>query len=238
MADAGPCVVLLSGGLDSVTTLAVARSRGLAAHAMSFAYGQRHAVELGCATRQARALGAVAHEVVDLAPLGRLVSSATALVAGSELAVPKDRELDDASEIPSTYVPARNTVFLSYALSWAEVLGARSIFIGVNALDYSGYPDCRPAFVAAFEAMANLATRAADDPARRLTIETPLVSMAKHEIIALGTELGVDYTDTVSCYDPVQADDGAPIACGRCDSCGLRARGFERAGVPDPTRYT
>ena len=222
MSDA---VVLLSGGLDSVTTLAVAAT-GHACHALSFAYGQRHAVELDCARSQAKRLGAVEHRVVELADLAELVRSATSLVDGSPLAVPKDAY--DESKIPTTYVPARNTVFLSYGLAWAEAIGAKKIFIGVNALDYSGYPDCRPQFIAAFEAMANLATKDGG-----FTIATPLQAMHKHEIIALGIELGVDYADTVSCYDP---SDG-PLACGHCDSCTLRRDGFAKAGVPDPTRY-
>ena len=219
-------VVLLSGGLDSVTTLAIAVAAGHACHALSFAYGQRHAVELDCARSQAQRLGASEHRVVELADLAALVRSATSLVDGSPLAVPKDAY--DASKIPTTYVPARNTVFLSYALAWAEAIGAKKIFIGVNALDYSGYPDCRPQFIAAFEAMANLATKDGG-----FTIATPLQALHKHEIIALGIEFGVDYADTVSCYDPT----GGPLACGHCDSCTLRRDGFARAGVPDPTRY-
>jgi len=232
-----PCVVLLSGGLDSVTVLAVAAAAGRAVHALSFSYGQRHAVELECAARQAERFGAAAHEVVDLSHLSRLVASATALVADSELEVPKTGVEDGA--IPITYVPARNTLFLSYGLAWAEALGASEIWIGVNALDYSGYPDCRPDFIASFQATANLATRAGveaqGDPA--ITIETPLVTLRKSEIVALGIQHGVDYADTVSCYDPQLDAQGRPLACGRCDSCRLRAAGFARANVEDPTRY-
>lgn len=230
-----PAIVLLSGGLDSVTVLAVAAASGHEIHALSFRYGQRHAVELGCARRQAERFGAKAHEIVDLAHLGALVAPATALVAGSEREVPKDRPTD-AQGIPSTYVPARNTIFLAYALAWSEVVAARHIYIGVNALDYSGYPDCRPAFIEAFETMANLATRAGVE-GERIHIEAPLQSLRKHEIIALGLEHGVDYADTMSCYDPREDEEGRPLACGRCDSCHLRRRGFELAGVPDPTAY-
>jgi 7-cyano-7-deazaguanine synthase len=229
-----PAVVLLSGGLDSVTTLAIAAAAGHRTHALSFAYGQRHGIELGCASRQARRLGAAAHETVDLAHLGRLVAPATALVEGGGLEVPKDRT-PGAAGIPVTYVPARNTVFLAYALAWAEVLGAPLIFIGVNALDYSGYPDCRPEFIVAFGQVARLGTRAGVEGAPP-RIEAPLQQLRKHEIIARGVALGVDYADTVSCYDP-RVDATGPLACGRCDSCTLRRRGFADAGVPDPTRY-
>ncbi|MEM6994103.1 MAG: 7-cyano-7-deazaguanine synthase QueC [Myxococcota bacterium] len=234
---ASPSVVLLSGGLDSVTVLAVAAAEGQAVHALSFGYGQRHAVELDSAQRQAQRFGVVAHEVVDLKHVGRLVAPATALVEGSPLSVPKHR--GDSDEIPATYVPARNTLFLSYALAWAETLGARDIWIGVNALDYSGYPDCRPEFVASFERTANLATRAgveAEAGAPAIVIRTPLLELHKHEIIDLGLGHGVDYADTVSCYDP-RRDERGPLACGACDSCVLRAAGFARAGVQDPTRY-
>lgn len=231
-----PCVVLLSGGLDSVTVLAVASAAGRAVHALSFSYGQRHAVELECAARQAERFGVAAHEVVDLSHLSKLVASATALVADSELEVPKSGV--EEGTIPVTYVPARNTLFLSYGLAWAESIGAREIWIGVNALDYSGYPDCRPDFIASFQHTANLATRAGveseGDPA--ITIETPLVTLRKHEIVALGSKHGVDYADTVSCYDP-QQDERGPLACGRCDSCRLRAAGFAGANLEDPTRY-
>lgn len=234
--DAPAAVVLLSGGLDSVTVLALAAKRGFAVHAMSFAYGQRHLVELSCAARQAKRFGARAHEVVDLSHLGRLVAPVTALVGGSSIDVPKGHD-PEAAGIPSTYVPARNTLFLSYGLAWAEVLGARRIFIGVNVLDYSGYPDCRPAFIEAFERTANLATKIGVEDGDPLRIETPLQELRKHEIVKLGLEHGVDYADTVSCYDPSEDADGGPLACGSCDSCQLRRRGFELAGVNDPTRY-
>ena len=236
--SAGPAVVLLSGGLDSVTVLAIARAEGYDAHALSFRYGQRHALELRCAARQAERLGARAHEIVDLSHLGRLVASATALVQGSTLAVPKDRDVEHAGDIPVTYVPARNTLFLAYALAWAEALGAGDIWIGVNALDYSGYPDCRPAFVEAFARMANLATRAGvEGRGDAIRIRTPLLELSKAGIIARGVALGVDYADTVSCYDPASDPRGLPLACGRCDSCQLRRKGFVEAGVADPTRY-
>jgi 7-cyano-7-deazaguanine synthase len=223
-----PAVVLLSGGLDSATTLAIARARGFACHALSFRYGQRHELELSRAEAVARHLGAVDHRVVeiDLRAFG-----GSALTA--DLPVPKDR--DDAARadtIPITYVPARNTIFLAYALASAEVLGAADIFLGVNAVDYSGYPDCRPEFVEAFERMANLATRAGVE-GRHLTIHAPLLSMTKAEIIARGLELGVDFGMTLSCYDP--ATDGA--SCGRCDACHLRLAGFRQLGRRDPARY-
>lgn len=224
-----PAVVLLSGGLDSATCLAIARDAGFAAHAMSFRYGQRHAVELEAADRIAGTLGAASHTVVDI-DLRAFGGSALT----GDMAVPKDRDLDkESEEIPVTYVPARNTIFLSFALAKAEVLGAADIFIGVNALDYSGYPDCRPEYIAAFETMANLATRAGVTGETALKIHTPLIDLTKAEIIKRGVELGVDYGLTISCYDP----DEAGRACGHCDSCLLRARGFEQAGVPDPTRY-
>jgi 7-cyano-7-deazaguanine synthase len=224
-----PAVVLLSGGLDSATALAVARRDGFACHALTVAYGQRHAAELEAAARVARALGAADHRVthLDLRLFG-----GSALTA--DLAVPKDRPPDAISTgIPITYVPARNTVFLSLALAWAEVLGSFDIFIGVNILDYSGYPDCRPEFVAAFERLANLATKAGVEGKGRFRVHAPLVRMSKADIIRLGLSLGVDYGLTHSCYDP--APDGA--ACGRCDSCQLRRDGFRAAGAPDPTRY-
>lgn len=238
-----PAIVLLSGGLDSTTVLAIAaREAKQRVYALSFAYGQRHRVELGCAARQAARFGTVAHEVLDLAQLGQLVAPATSLVAASELAVPSAAERDGATSIPSTYVPARNTLFLSYALAWAEVVGARDIWLGVNAVDYSGYPDCRPEFIAAFERTANLATRigveaaAADSDADRIRVHAPLIDLHKHEIVARGLALGVDYADTTSCYDPREVD-GQALACGRCESCTLRRAGFEAAGVADPTRY-
>ncbi len=222
-------VVLLSGGLDSATVLAMARSDGFEAYCLSFSYGQRHATELDAADAVARALGAARHVVqpIDLRAFG-----GSALTA--DIPVPKGRdEAAIASGIPVTYVPARNTVFLSFALAWAEVLGTGDIFIGVNARDYSGYPDCRPDYIRAFEAMANLATKAAVEGKLRVRIHAPLIDMNKAEIIRAGTALGVDYAMTRSCYDP----DPSGRACGECDSCTLRRRGFAEAGIPDPTLY-
>ncbi len=215
-------VVLLSGGLDSYTAAAIAKSQGFALNALTIHYGQRHAAEVEAARAVATALGVERHLELDadLRPIGG--SSLT-----SELAVPRDRDLHGA-EIPSTYVPARNTIFLSLSLGWAEVLGAHDIVIGVNALDYSGYPDCRPEFIEAFEQVANLATRAGVEGAR-FRVHTPLITLSKADIIRSGLELGLDYGLTHSCYDPL---DGRP--CGRCDSCVLRARGFREAGVADP----
>lgn len=218
-------VVLLSGGLDSATTLAIARSEGHACYALSVAYGQRHRAELAAAARVAAALDAREHRVVDV-DLAQFGGSA---LTDTSLAVPT---AGVQPGIPLTYVPARNTVMLALALAWAEVLGSRDIFIGVNAVDYSGYPDCRPEYVSAFEAMANLATRAAVEGAR-LSIHAPLIRLSKGEIIRRGAALGVDYALTVSCY---QAD-AAGRACGICDSCRLRRAGFAAAGMPDPTRY-
>jgi len=218
-------VVLLSGGLDSATTMAIAREQGFEVYALSFAYGQRHAVELEAARRVAQSLGAARHVVttVDLRAFG-----GSALTA--DIPVPKDRDPADlGSDIPVTYVPARNTIFLSYALGWAEVLGARDIFIGVNALDYSGYPDCRPEFIAAFERVANLGTRAGVEGSG-FRIHTPLIQLSKREIIARGLALGVDYALTVSCYDPSPGG----RACGRCDACQLREKGFASLGIQDP----
>lgn len=223
-------VVLLSGGLDSTTVLALARAAGREVHALSFRYGQRHEVELACARRQAARHAVAAHEVVDLSHVGALVASATSLVQGSPLAVPKDSPLG-GPEIPSTYVPARNTLFLAYALAWAEALQAREIWLGVNALDYSGYPDCRPEFVHAFQALADKATRAGVE-GHRIHVLTPLLEWTKAQIVAAGLQVGVDYADTLSCYDPIEG-----LACGRCESCQLRRRGFADAGVADPTRY-
>lgn len=217
-------VVLLSGGLDSATILAIARRDGYACHALSFAYGQRHAMELQAAAHVATALGAVAHKTValDLSAIG-----------GSALTDPAIAVPDHPSDgIPVTYVPARNTVFLAVATGWAEVLDADHIFIGVNAVDYSGYPDCRPEFVAAFEQVANLGTKAGVE-GRKLHMEAPLMRLSKAEIIRLGSGLGVDYALTVSCYSA----DGQGRACGVCDSCRLRRQGFLEAGVQDPTRY-
>jgi 7-cyano-7-deazaguanine synthase len=216
-------VVLLSGGLDSYTAGAIARSEGYELYALTIAYGQRHAIEIQAATQVAAALGAAAHRVVpiDLASFG-----GSALVGDGS--VPKDRALDDPS-IPVTYVPARNTVFLALALAWAETIGASNIFLGVNALDYSGYPDCRPEFIEAFEHVANLATKAGVEGAR-FKIHVPLVTLSKAEIIRLGTGLALDYSLTHSCYDP--GPNGTP--CRQCDSCRLRAKGFEEAGLEDP----
>ncbi|MCA9695216.1 MAG: 7-cyano-7-deazaguanine synthase QueC [Myxococcales bacterium] len=233
MQGEGPAVVLLSGGLDSTTVVAMARAAGRSLYALSFRYGQRHAIELASAARQARRVGVVRHEVIDLSHLGPLVAGATALVAQSDLEVPREREIDDS--IPVTYVPARNTLFLSYALAWAEALAARELWLGVNAIDYSGYPDCRPEFLDAFARMANLATKAGVE-GRPFSLRAPLLHMTKAEIIRAGVALGVDYADTVSCYDP-RVDGELPLACGRCDSCALRREGFVSAGVPDPTRY-
>ena len=212
-------VVLLSGGLDSATTLAIAKRDGFDCYALSFRYGQRHAAELDAATRVAKSLGATEHVILDI-DLRQFGGSALT----SDIPVPKDRALDDT--IPITYVPARNTIFLSFALAWAEVLGAQDIFIGVNALDYSGYPDCRPEYIAAFQKMAGLATKAGVEGSR-LRIHTPLIHMTKAQIIRKGRELGVDFDMTLSCYDP--SPTGAP--CGRCDSCQLRAKGFAEASV-------
>ena len=219
-----PAVILLSGGLDSATVLAIAREAGYACHALSLDYGQRHNAELAAAARAAASLGAVEHRVLKLG-LSDIGGSA---LTDASIAVP----VSPTTGIPVTYVPARNTVMLALALAWAEVLGSRDIFIGVNAVDYSGYPDCRPEFIAAFEQMANLATRAGVEGAR-LRVHAPLQHLSKAQIIQRGRELGVDYAQTVSCY---QADaDG--LACGRCDACRLRREGFLAAGIPDPTRY-
>ncbi|HEX7113644.1 MAG TPA: 7-cyano-7-deazaguanine synthase QueC [Steroidobacter sp.] len=218
-------VVLLSGGLDSATTLAIARARGLDCHALSLDYGQRHRAELQAASRVAASLGAVEHRTVRV-DLGGIGGSA---LTDPSIAVPESPQIG----IPVTYVPARNTIMLAVALGWAEVLQARHIYIGVNAVDYSGYPDCRPAFVAAFERVANLATKAAVEGVLSFSIVTPLIDLTKAQIIRRGIELGVDYSLTVSCY---QADEEGR-ACARCDSCRLRRAGFEAAGVRDPTRY-
>jgi 7-cyano-7-deazaguanine synthase len=217
-------VVLVSGGLDSATALAIARERGHRCHALSFDYGQRHAVELRAAERVARALGAVEHRVLAM-PIGAFGHSA---LTDPSIAVPES----SGTGIPVTYVPARNTVFLACALGFAEVLEAQHIYIGVNAVDYSGYPDCRPAFIRAFEYLANLATRAAVE-GKAMTIHAPLIELSKAGIIRRGTALGVDYAMTVSCYQP----DGEGRACGKCDSCRLRRDGFREAGIADPTRY-
>lgn len=230
MADRRKAVVLLSGGLDSATCVAIARAEGFEVYALTVNYGQRHAVELEAGRRVAAAMGVARHVEVEV-DLRRFGGSALT----ADIAVPKHNSAEELDGgIPVTYVPARNTIFLSYALGWAEVLGAFDIFVGVNALDYSGYPDCRPEFIAAFETMANLATKAGVEGTGHFRIHAPLIHLTKAEIIRRGVDLGVDYGMTHSCYDP----DAAGRACGRCDSCLLRARGFAEAGVPDPTVYT
>jgi 7-cyano-7-deazaguanine synthase len=223
-------VLLLSGGLDSTTLLAHAIQEGFDVHAMTFRYGQRHATEIDAARRVAAAYGVRDHVIVDI-DLRTFGGSALT----SDIAVPKDRDVGDANDkgIPITYVPARNTIFLSFALAWAEVLDAGDIYIGVNALDYSGYPDCRPEYIAAFETMANLATRSGVEETNSIHIRTPLIALTKAQIVRRGLELGVDYSITQSCYDP--AESGA--ACGHCDACQLRLRGFAEAGSVDPAPY-
>jgi 7-cyano-7-deazaguanine synthase len=229
MSDTKHAVILLSGGLDSATALAMAKDEGFLCHAISFRYGQRHAVELKAARRIAQRAGVAEHAIIDI-DLRQFGGSALT----ADIDVPKGRSTDEMADgIPITYVPARNTIFLSYALALAEVRGAGDIFIGVNALDYSGYPDCRPVFIEAFQRLANLATRAGVEGEDAIRIRTPLMDMHKAAIIRAGTALGVDYGLTVSCYDP--APDGG--ACGECDSCLLRKKGFAEAGLPDPTRY-
>jgi 7-cyano-7-deazaguanine synthase len=223
-------VVLLSGGLDSATVLAIARSQGYELYALSFSYGQRHVWELEAAKHVAASIGVAQHRVaaIDLRVFG-----GSALT--DDIAVPKGRATEEMSGgIPVTYVPARNTIFLSFALAWAEVLGSSDIFVGVNALDYSGYPDCRPEFISAFEKMANLATKAGVEGRQSLKIHAPLIALSKAQIIARGIELGVDYSMTSSCYDPSSA--GQP--CGQCDSCLLRQKGFRENGIEDPLRYS
>jgi 7-cyano-7-deazaguanine synthase len=220
-------VLLLSGGLDSTTLLALAAKEEFLVHALSFRYGQRHEVEIEAARNIARHFGAARHLIVDI---DLRAFGGSALTGEGE--VPKDRALEGAGDIPTTYVPARNTIFLAYALALAEVAEASDIFIGVNSLDYSGYPDCRPEYIESFERMANLATRASVE-GQRVVIHAPLIRMTKREIIELGLSLGVDYAMTSSCYDP--AGDGA--ACGRCDACQLRLKGFAEAGATDPARY-
>jgi len=222
-------VVLLSGGIDSTTAMAVAKHEGFEIYSLSFFYGQRHAFELKAAQKVADAIGVAEHLVinVDIEKIGG--SSLT-----DDIDVPKDRdEISMSREIPVTYVPARNTIFLSYALAWAEVLESSDIFIGVNAIDYSGYPDCRPEYTEAFEHMANLATKAGVEGITKIRIRTPLIHLTKAQIIKKGVELGIDYSLTHSCYDPGPRG----LACGRCDSCFLRKKGFKEAGIPDPTRY-
>jgi len=224
--------VLLSGGLDSTTVLAIAKSEGFAVHALTFRYGQRHSAEIDAAKRIASRAAVREHHVVDI-DLTQFGGSALT----ADIAVPKDRDLTPsaagAKEIPVTYVPARNTIFLSYALALAEVTGSSNIFIGVNALDYSGYPDCRPEYIKAFEQMANLATRAGVEGKTRVVIRTPLIALTKAAIIKLGNSLGVDYSQTTSCYDPGSNGE----ACGRCDACQLRLKGFSEAGLEDPIGY-
>jgi 7-cyano-7-deazaguanine synthase len=229
MTDKLKAVVLLSGGIDSSTTLAIARNMGFDLYALSFSYGQRHEIELHAARLIARHFGVSRHITLDI-DLKLFGSSALT----DDIDVPKSRNMAEmAHEIPVTYVPARNTIFLSYALAWAEVLESSDIFIGVNVLDYSGYPDCRPEFIAAYERMANLATKAAVEGKQKLKIHTPLIRMTKAQIIRKGLELGVDFSLTHSCYDPT----GSGEACGECDSCLLRLRGFQNAGIWDPIRY-
>ena len=220
-------VVLLSGGLDSTTTLSVARRDGYEPFAMTFRYGQRHEIEVDAARRVARAANVGHHVVVDI----DLRTFGGSALTGDH-AVPKDQLADRGHGIPITYVPARNTIFLSFALAWAEVLDVRDIYVGVNAVDYSGYPDCRPEYIAAYERMANLATRAGTE-GKEIRIRTPLIDLSKAEIIQLGASLGVDYSLTTSCYDPTVHG----VACGHCDSCLLRLKGFAEAGIPDPIRY-
>ena len=224
-------VVLSSGGIDSTTAMAIAKDRGFEVYSLSFRYGQRHSVELECAKKVAAHLGAKDHKIVDI-DLRQFGGSALT----DDIAVPKHDSVTqiDQNQIPVTYVPARNTIFLSYAMAWAEVLKAQAIFIGVTAVDYSGYPDCRPQFIDAFQTMANLATKTGVTKETVLTIETPLIQMSKSDIITTGHGLGVDYSLTLSCYDP----DDQGRSCGKCDSCLHRMKGFTEAGIPDPTPYT
>ncbi|MEO8089826.1 MAG: 7-cyano-7-deazaguanine synthase QueC [Gemmatimonadales bacterium] len=226
----GPtAVVLLSGGMDSTTVAAIARSRGFEVHALTFRYGQRHGAEVEAARQVAERLGIRRHQVLDI-DLRAFGGSALT----SDVEVPKDTPIGEIGHrIPSTYVPARNTIFLAFALGWSEVLGASDIFLGANALDYSGYPDCRPEFIQSFQTMANLATRAGVEEGRRLNIHTPLIALSKREIIEQGLALGVDYGITRTCYEP--SPEGA--ACGRCDACLLRLKGFREAGLEDPAPY-
>ena len=223
-------VVLSSGGIDSTTAMAMAISQGFDIYSLSFRYGQRHSVEINASKKVAAALGAVSHKIIDI-DLRQFGGSALT----DDIDVPKHDRADeiDTGDIPITYVPARNTIFLSYAMAWAEVLKAEAIFIGVTAVDYSGYPDCRPDFINAFETMANLATRVGVTEETRLKIKTPLIHLSKADIIKAGTDLGVDYSLTISCYDP----DKNGVSCGRCDSCLHRKKGFEEAGIKDPTVY-
>lgn len=222
-------VILLSGGLDSATVAAIAASEGYSLYALSFEYGQKHRIELNAAQKIAELYRAAEHVVI---PLNPIVFRSSSLSSLSVTNVPKDRNVEDENNIPTTYVPARNILFLSYALSFAETVGSRDIFIGVNALDYSGYPDCRPEFIEAFQKMADIGTKTGVEN-NRILIHAPLIKMSKSEIIRKGISLGIDYSLTHSCYDP--AEDGG--ACGRCDSCLLRKKGFKEAGVNDPTKY-
>ena len=229
MTESKKAVVLSSGGVDSTTLMAIAKEEGYEIYSLSFNYGQRHSCELDAAKRVARVLGVQEHRIIDI-DLGKIGGSALT----DEIDVPKARsESEMKKEIPVTYVPTRNTIFLSYALAWAEVLGASDIYIGVNAIDYSGYPDCRPEYIKGFENMANLAIKAAVEGKMKIHIRTPLIQMSKAEIIRRGVELGVDYHMTHSCYDP--SPDGK--ACGQCDSCLIRKKGFREAGVTDPAEY-
>jgi len=229
MKDKPKAVVLLSGGLDSTTTLAVAKSQGFDVYALSFRYGQRHKVELEAAERNAHYFQVAKHLIIEI-DLRLFGDSALT----DNIEVPKSRTAEEIDKaIPVTYVPARNTIFLSFALAWAEILGSEDIFLGANALDYSGYPDCRPEYIAAFERMANLATKAGVEGRQKLKIHTPLIQMTKAQIIKKGLELGVDYSLTHSCYDPHETGE----ACGQCDSCLLRLKGFREAGVSDPAKY-
>ncbi len=222
-------VVLLSGGVDSTTVLAIAREQSFEPYALTFHYGQRHCVEIEAAKRTAEKYGAIQHVIIEI-DLRQFGGSALT----SDFHIPKGRSLEQIGRgIPITYVPARNTIFLSFALAWAEVLGANDIFVGVNALDYSGYPDCRPEYIAAYERMANLATKAGVEGGQRLKIHTPLINLTKAQIIRKGLKLGVDYSMTSSCYDPSPLGE----ACGACDACLLRLRGFAETGSPDPLRY-
>jgi 7-cyano-7-deazaguanine synthase len=222
-------VILSSGGIDSTTVMAIAKTEGYELYSLSFRYGQRHAIELEAAHRIAQVFRVKEHLVIDI-DLGKIGGSALT----DNIEVPKERSGEEISkDIPITYVPARNTIFLSYALAWAEVLGAADIFIGANAVDYSGYPDCRPEYIEAFETMANLATKAGVEGTIRIKIRTPIIHMTKAEIITRGSALGVDYGMTHSCYDPSPGGS----ACGHCDSCQLRKKGFKEAGIPDPTPY-
>jgi len=224
-------VILLSGGIDSATTLAIARSEGFQCYALTFRYGQRHHQEIKAAKKIVQSLAVAEHRIIDI----DLAAFGGSALTDPNIEVPKDRaELDNSAQIPPTYVPARNTIFLSYALAWAEVQGAFDIFIGVNTTDYSGYPDCRAEFIAAFEKTANLATAAAVQGRGKYRINTPIIEMTKGDIILTGTRLGVDYSLTHSCYDP----DEQGRSCGRCDSCRLRLKGFAEAGLKDPIEYT